>query len=361
MGQHQSSQRQIEDLYSFHINDNGVCTQQYLQQTTVGGYPTSNPQQRLAQMGDMFANNPQTQNFITSRTAGHQTCHCQNCIGLYQPVAPVTPIVANNLPLYQPNFAPPVQAPPDVAVKIPIPGNNDVFCAAYRFTQAASRAGIDHRYAIIGGLSSAIYHFERPTIRSLEILLSPEVDWYYGPYLEPLLRRLIQCNPGVLRYTADHELVVITEGNIGVQVTFVMTNKDGFPELIGPTKPDGSAWSPEDPGPTWQYRRITPDGMPVGLDIPVLLPRLLLQQRILAFDKSGATYYTKMDDVKDIYSFLMALQGSRHQSFTDEEARSLMDKVKEILRFAEAAMFDDILDINKWRYINFDLWPNSWR
>jgi len=361
MGAQQSSPRQTENLYSFHIDDNGVCTQQYLQQTSVGGYPTSDPQQRFAQIGDIFANNPQMQNFIASRTAGHQTCRCQNCIGLHQPVAPVAPIVANNPPLYRPDLVPPVQAPPDVALKIPIPSNSDVLCAAYRFSQAASRAGIGHRYAIIGGLSSAIYHFGRPTIRSLEILLSPEIDWYYGPSLEPVLRSLISYNPGVFRYTADHELVVITDGNIGVPVTFVMTNTDGFPELIGPTKPDGTAWAADDPRPTWQYRRISPESMPVGLDIPVLLPRLLLQQRILAFDKPGATYYTKMDDVKDIYCFLMALQGSRHQSFTDEEARSLMDKVREILRFAEAAMFDEILDVNKWRYINFDLWPNSWR
>jgi hypothetical protein len=360
MGANESSQRQTEDFYSFHINDNGVCTHQFLEHTTGGGYPMSNTQQRFQQMGDMFGSNPQMRSFIESRTAGHQACHCQHCIGTYHPVAPVTPTVANNLPPYEPNFAPPIQMPLD-AVKIPIPSNNDALCAAYHFTQAASRAGIDHRYAIVGGLSSVIYYLGRPTIRSLEILLSPEVDFYYGPSLEPVLKQLIGCNPGVLRYTADHELVVITEGNVGVQVAFIMTNTDGFPGLIGPTKPNGTAWSDDDPRPTWQYRRITPDGIPIGLDIPVLLPRLLLQQRILSFDNPGATYYTKMDDIKDIYSFLMALQGSRHQSFTDEEARSLIDNVKRILRFAEEAMFDDILDVNKWRYINFDLWPNCWR
>jgi hypothetical protein len=265
--------------------------------------------------------------------------------------SPEQPPQYERLEALQPSF--------EEMVKIPHPTYQDILTAALRWNEIAVASKI--KYAIIGGLSANILGSSRRT-RTLDILIAPRVMGNQS-FLQPLLNELFDLNANILSYTLTnrHGHIVVTTANAGVPVNFIdcVNNIFNFPDLIAPTQPDGRPWNQDDPEPTWSYQRAV-----LANDeykFPVVLPRLLLQQRLLHFEKRNSTISTKTNDVKDIITYLDALQGSENQSFTDEEAQLLLPRIWEVLRFAERQWLSAVVDVNKWNYINIPLVEGDWR
>jgi hypothetical protein len=299
------------------------------------------------------------------------------------PQTPLPEVVAWQSPLQLPAVGspsiptPPLLAPPpyevhlhrpspEKFVMIPHPTHADLLTAAYLFDQIAQRYQLP--YAIIGGLSAHILGGGRQT-KTLDILTAPRLSG--NQYLlGPLLNDLWDQNPSQLQYTQTnrHGHIVVTRGNSGVPINFIdcVNNIYNFPNLVGPTRPDGRPWNHEDPEPTWDYRWIpTSPNFPGPIRLPVVLPRLLLSQRILHFGRSHATVNTKTKDVKDITVYLTALFRVDHQSFTDDEARILLPKIRDVLRFAYQyngtnAGLIDACNIEKWLWINIPIVEGEW-
>lgn len=243
------------------------------------------------------------------------------------------------------------------------PSYDDLLLAICKFNDIAHHSNID--YAIVGGFSARIFGGHRTT-KSLDILIAPQHCINGQNRMTQIIDELFENNPNVLEYIRpNHEgHIIVTHRNVGVPTNFIDCGNTvyHFPDLIAETRPDGTSWSHNDPEPTWTYRHIQSDEMPAGFNIPVLLPRLLLQQRVLHFIRSQEKddLDRKKNDINDIAVYLTYLYGSEHQSFTDEEAQELLPHVRDILRFADSNSMDG-LELSKWRWINIPLKEGDWR
>jgi hypothetical protein len=260
--------------------------------------------------------------------------------------------------------APPQAVPPatdfslgSAYVKITNPTPADIQHAASVFNQAAGWSNI--KYAIIGGSSAQFYGGSRPT-KSLDILITPQLVGN-GFLVRPVIDNLFDKYPLLLNYTGPgrHGHIVVTNGNQGVPINFIncKNNPYHFPDLIPPTRPDGTLWSHHDPEPTWVAVTIHPRNVPIGLPVPVLHPRILLMQRVLHFRRAQETdpEGRMKSDVRDIAAYLNVLQGKENVSFTNEEAHSLIVRVRDVARFAQGQIYSEVTDVGKWRYINIAL------
>ena len=243
------------------------------------------------------------------------------------------------------------------------PNGQDLLLAACIFSQVALASGIE--FAIIGAVSAQIYGGTRST-KALDILIMPrKVDDKY--LVRPVIDDLFDNNPHVLTYTGPNRAghIVVTHENAGIAINFTSSVDNGyhFPPLVAETRPDGTPWNHDDPEPTWSYQYFQPSGTATAIRIPVLLPRLLLEQRVLHFTREGESdaLSRKKNDVCDIMVYLASLYGSEHQSFTNEEAQILLPKVREILRFADLYFVQVGLEVAKWRWINIPLVEADWR
>ena len=290
-------------------------------------------------------NDPPVQQMISERedTRVVQSTHVENeespSFGTQKPVAKLNPSEKKT-------FA-----------QISQPSNQDLLIAAYKFNNITRRSNIE--FAVIGGFSARIFGGNRIT-KSLDILIAPQVSINNKASVRQIIDELFRNNPNVLEYTRldrQGHIIVIHE-NVGVAINFVdsVNNIYHFPDLVAETHPDGTPWSRNDPEPTWSYRYIQPARMQTGSKVPILLPRLLLQQRVLLFTRPHEKYELnrKKNDVNDIAIYLTSLYGSEHQSFTDEEARELLSHIRNILRFADSYQMEG-LDVAKWRWINIPL------
>jgi hypothetical protein len=260
---------------------------------------------------------------------------------------------------------PPPQAVPPTAnfslgsayVKITNPTPADIQLAASVFNQAARWSNI--KYAIIGGSSAQLYGGSRPT-KSLDILITPQ-SVGNGFLVRPVIDDLFDKCPSLLNYTGPgrHGHIVLTNGNQGVPINFIncKTNPYHFPDLIPPTRPDGTLWGHHDPEPTWVAVTIHPRNVPIGLPVPVLHPRILLMQRVLHFRRGQETdpEGRMKNDVRDIAAYLNVLQGKENVSFTNVEAHGLIARVRDVARFAQGQIYNEAADVGKWRYINIAL------
>ena len=152
-------------------------------------------------------------------------------------------------------------------------------------------------------------------------------------------------------------MVVIRE-NAGVAINFIdcVNNIFGFPEIVVPGQT-------ADSDPTICYQLVHPPHISCGVYLPVVLPRLLLQQRIQYFirPEERELLSRKRNDVHDIVVYLNALQSTDNESFTDEEAVMLMPKIKEVLKFAEMYFLRDAIEVDKWLYVNIPLVEGDWK
>lgn len=266
-----------------------------------------------------------------------------------------------------PTSHPPIDTPPPYSeprtfTKIRDITFSDLLLAASIFDHVARGSNI--KYAIVGGVSAHIFEGWRQT-ESLDILLAPHL--YDGRRLiRPLINELFDANQDVLNYIHPNRYghIVVVEGNAGVPINFIdcVNNTLGFPDLVALTRPDGTQWNQDDPEPTYSFQRIHPPGVQEGILVPVVLPRPLLFQRLLHFSRPSESdeVTRKVKDVKDITTYLNALDGVEHQSFTDEEALVLAPKVKDVLRFAELYGLDGMTDLGKWGWININLEDEGW-
>ena len=257
---------------------------------------------------------------------------------------------------------PPTYLEPRTFTKIPDVTFSDLLLAASIFDQVARASNL--KYAIVGGLSANVFGGWRQT-KTLDILLAPRV--YDGCWLiRPLINDLFETNPDVLNYIYPNRYghIVVTDGNAGVPINFIdcVNNTLDFPDLVPFTRPDGTPLHQNEAEPTFSLQRIHPPGVQEGVLVPVVLPRLLLWQRLLHFyrPEEGDSLNRKLNDVKDITAYLNALDGVERQSFTNEEALVLAPKVKHMLRFAELHGLDQVHDLNKWGAINIDLEDEGW-
>ena len=217
------------------------------------------------------------------------------------------------------------------------------------------------RYAIIGGVSATIFGSQRRT-KSLDILLAPRQcgDKFL---LRPVIKDLFDRHPQALNYSLPDQRghIVVTKERAGVPINFIdcVNNIYDFPNIVYPPPPhvrDG-------PEPTVVLERICPPHIPQGVIVPVVLPRILLQQRILHFTRPNEKDILKRrrNDVNDIVVYLNALQCTENESFTDEEAVMLLPKIRDVLRFAETYFMKDAVEVNKWLYVNIPLVAGDWK
>lgn len=249
-------------------------------------------------------------------------------------------------------------------VQITNPTPQHFLLAARIFDDAARTASIE--YAIVGGVSAQIFGGTRST-NSLDILIRPRKcgDEYF---IEPVIDGLFDQNPYSLTYTKPnrHRHIVVIYENTGVAINFMnsVDNVFEFPALVAETRPDGSHWNNDDPEPTWSYQYVELTGTATVISLPVLHPRLLLQQRVTHFatrPEEKNPMGRKKSDIRDIVAYLSKLYGSEHQSFTDDEAQELLPKVIELLQYTDLYWFQGGLEVDKWRWINIPLTEGAWR
>jgi hypothetical protein len=248
-----------------------------------------------------------------------------------------------------------VSPPSDGMVKrIPNPTVEELYLAAVKFGEVARNASLT--YAIVGGLSAIIFGSMRAT-HGLDILYEQNDP---GP--------LFDNDPTIFGYGGlnnENPLILIYEDQgIALNLINCRDNKYGFPDLHGPTRLDGTPLDVNnDPEPTWDYQGVLP---PDGLSVPVkvLLPRNLLQQRLLNFPtrpNETASDERKKKDVADIAAYLGLLFGTMDQSFKMDEADELVGSVREVMRFAEKNEVVKGLEVNRWRWIMIPVVDGDWR
>lgn len=249
----------------------------------------------------------------------------------------------------------PVPRPSDMKVEeISDPTAADLRLAAVKFAEAARKTNL--AYAIVGGVSALIFGAMRPT-SALDVLYVPNAS---GP--------LVTNDPSIFAHRgAKHQnpVVLISEDK-GIPLNLIncQDTKYRFPELHGPTHDDGSPLDGNDPEATWDYQAIRLEHKPDAVPVKVLLPRLLLQQRLLNFPmREGETDpdERKKKDIIDIATYLKALFGSIDESFKSDEVEAFMGNVREVMRFAEKHGISQGLDVAHWRWIMIRLAEGDWR
>ena len=258
---------------------------------------------------------------------------------------------------------PPLEEKKKTPSRILQPSEQDLFLAACKFDEVARRAKLE--YAFVGGYSARIFGSRRPT-STLDVLIKPRM---YGNESDVTLivDELFNNSYHVLTFTRPNrqEPVVLIHDDVGVGINFLdcVSSPFDFPDLVAEPVQDETPWNPDEPEPTWSYLHIQPAGVSTGSQLPVLLPRLLLQQRLIHFTRpqeQDELNTRGKNDVRDIAAYLTNLYRSEHQSFTDEEAFALLPKVRDVLRFADLHCLPG-LDVDKWCWINIPLQEGDWR
>ena len=245
----------------------------------------------------------------------------------------------------------------DVKIKeIANPTVAELLFAAVKFGEAARKTSLT--YAIVGGVSALIFGSMRPTSR-LDVLYVPNVS---GP--------LFDEDPSIFGYRSSNDenpiVLIYQDKGFGIQLNLInlRDNQYGFPDLHGPILSDSSASDESDTEQTWDYYSIRCDGKKDPVSVRVLLPRLLLQQRLLKFptrEGEKDPVKRKKKDIADIATYLNALFGSNGQSFKSKEVDEFINNAREVMRFAEKHEISEGLGVAKWRWIMVPLMEGDWR
>jgi hypothetical protein len=183
-----------------------------------------------------------------------------------------------------------------------------------------------------------------PPVDSLEILLNFEAN--NMSCLEGFRHSLLAVTP------TQGRVIVLGEGE-GVGLVLVNLGSEGFPErLIAPHGQISSdALLQPTPEPTIFFHSL-PDSGPQA--IPVLRPRLLLEQRIRAFD-STLSEAVKEQFIMEIKAFA-GRASYMDDRFTVGTVERILPHVREILRYAEMIFIATTLDeVNEWRELGVPL------
>ena len=237
--------------------------------------------------------------------------------------------------------------------------SHHLLLAAFKFNRAARRCNVE--YAIIGGVSANIFTNDGRQTKSLDILLAPRLSGRQFPDPKPVIDDLFNKNEDDLNFVVPNRKghIVVTEGTSGVPINFIdsVNNPFDFPDLAAMTRPDGTPWNEDDPEPTYSFQHINPPGVVGGIYVPVVLPRILLQQRLLHFHRSRPErdkVSRQKNDVQDITAYLKVLYRVENESFTHQEAQVLVPRVRDVLHFARLHWFPEVHDLAKWRWINIE-------
>jgi len=232
----------------------------------------------------------------------------------------------------------------------------ELLLAAVKFGEAARKTGL--AYAIVGGTSAHIFNSMRPT-SGLDVLYAPNAS---GP--------LFDKNPSIFGYRSPHDenpiVLIYHDKGFGIPLNLINLQKSqyGFPDLHGPILSDSSALEDSEAEPTWDYYSIRCQGKEEPVTVRVLLPRLLLQQRLLKFptrEGEKDPVKRKKKDIADIATYLNALFGSNGQSFKSKEVDEFINNAREVMRFAEKHEISEGLGVAKWRWIMVPLMEGDWR
>ena len=237
--------------------------------------------------------------------------------------------------------------------------SHHLLVAAFKFNRAARRCNVE--YAIIGGVSSHIFANDRRQTNSLDILLAPRLSGRQFHDVTPVIDELFNRNVNDLNFVLPNRMghIVVTEGTSGIRFNFIdcVNNSLDFPDLVAMTRPDGTQGNEDGRAPTYSFQHINPPGVDGGIYVPVVLPRILLQQRLLHFHRSRPErdkVSRQKNDVQDIIAYLNVLSSVENESFTLEEAQVLVPKVRDVLHFARLHWLPEVLDLAKWRWINIE-------
>jgi hypothetical protein len=224
--------------------------------------------------------------------------------------------------------------------------------AAIKFGEVAHKVNLS--YAIVGGVSALIFGSMRAT-HGLDILYEPNTR---GPLFDND-RSIFGCGTS----NTENPLILIYEDQ-GVPLNLIncRDNKYGFPDLQGLAHPDGTPLDADDPESTWDYQCVHLTDRP-SISLKVLLPRILLQQRLLHFPTrpNEEAEERKKKDVADIATYLRFLSGTMDQSFKSEETVELVGNVREMMRFAERNGITKGLEVGSWRWIMIPVIEGDWR
>jgi len=245
----------------------------------------------------------------------------------------------------------------DVKIKeIANPTAAELLFAAVKFGEAARKSSLT--YAIVGGVSALIFGSMRPTSQ-LDVLYVPNAS---GP--------LFDHDPSIFGYRSSNDenpiVLIYQDEGFGIQLNLInlRDTQYGFPDLHGPILSDSSASDDSDTEPTWDYYSIRCEGKKDPVAVRVLLPRLLLQQRLLKFptrEGEKDPEERKKKDILDIATYLKALFGTLDQSFKSKEVDEFIDNAREVMRFAEKHGISGGLDVASWRWIMIPLVEGDWR
>jgi hypothetical protein len=212
-----------------------------------------------------------------------------------------------------------------------LPLLQEVQVAAYKWDHFATYNGLE--YALVGSFAARLQSGITFQLYDLEILLRPGVLANNKERLRELRRNW----PGDqrLQITTDNGVtrdVIIIRENIGIALVFIEAGTKGYPDLCFPPASNSHSHYTH-AGQPYSYLDLGYQ----GIQVPVLRPHLLLQQRLSCFEANSTdkeSYFHTLHDSDDIQALLYST--SRVSApFSVDVAGSLVSKVRDWIKFMD--------------------------
>jgi hypothetical protein len=233
---------------------------------------------------------------------------------------------------------------------IPEPTFEDLRHAAYLFDQIAEYSSIEY---VFGGRIGAVLGGKTCQIHGIEIVLTPSAM----ANNEARLTAMANARSEYFAVTPLNYFIIVIKDNKGVALQFHTKGMHGYPDFIPPYHESRLR--------TAEHRHLQPTfqlhslGYSDDRQVPLLLSRVLLEQRISRFDP----YTTNPDhidqnqrDIEDIILYLTCTASDLDEEFTPHDSARLLPIVRTWIQYAELYSVLTSRDmVNEWRRLGLPL------
>jgi hypothetical protein len=232
---------------------------------------------------------------------------------------------------------------------IPYPALDHLRHAAYLWDQIAEHAQI--KYAFVGRVG-AVFRGNNCQICGIEILVEPSTMANNAARLTEIANN----QPRFFAITQSNHHIIVIECNRGVALQFHTTGSNGYPDIIPPYDSPLRTAHRVGVRPTYRLQNL---GYRDNRQVPVMLFRVLLEQRLSRFDP----YTTSRDheaqnqrDVNDIVLYLSCTTSDGEESFTPGDVIKFLPIVRRWIPYAECfSILTSTEAVDKWRRLGLPL------
>jgi hypothetical protein len=250
---------------------------------------------------------------------------------------------------------PQVAPAPAITAYIPTPGPRYRHIPRPTFDQLRTAAALWDilvaryclSYAYVGSFAARLRGEEFP-VYDIEIVVE-QAAWANN---SEVLARILRENPDHVAKTDTNQHIVVTGGDQGVAFVCSALGTNGYPQsFVNPytLHPAGLEY-------TFYHMDLGLPDPTCNRTIPVMHPRLLLQQRLYRFAPYAADEKRNVLDFDDIQTFLRCTAVDKTQTFSVDVSHDLFPKVITWIKYAERRGVGTTWgDLNAWRRLGFDL------